>query len=125
MQKGKYLNRADFLSRVSISIFGFSIALILQNLNGIGLLKLAEVNPSNIFADPTKATQLIETLAIVGLFSILFLSYWGCDRVNQWREERTKKWSPMYYLIAFVDLFMGTLPYWGYFIALLILRISG
>jgi len=102
--------RGQFLCRVSLSIFGFLIALIIQNLYGNYYLQLTPFH-----VEPFK---LLITIGLVFLFSIPFMRYWYSEWVNQRRQRWADSSFGKFLVVGFFDCLFAILPYVGYVFAL-------
>ncbi len=99
--------RTSLLSRVSTGIFGFLIALIVKNLEGIRVIRLTE----NRGID--RDSFIIFAIPVI-TFSIFYLLYWYFTWVANKREEYANKNIGFYLIIGLIDCAIATLPYWGY-----------
>jgi hypothetical protein len=109
------LNRNVFLTRVSVAIFGFVVAQVLLHMNGWGMVK---TYPQVIFTE-----QGIWVAVGLIISSIVYLLYWGCERIQRTREDYVDKSLIRYLAIGFVDCLIATLPYISYVATLYLLDI--
>ena len=102
-----------FLSRMSVSIFGFTVSQVLLHTHGWGMLET--------YPEVVVTNQGLLVLFFLVLSATIFILYWGWS----WWQEKRKVWVDQskikYLLVGAIDCAIGTLPYVSYVATLYLL----